>query len=161
MGTHPIFESDFDCLTEVPVVETRQRSSSASSSNSSSSNAEAVQPEVKTQDITTREILPVKEPATEEVVEKIEEPEVEMEEDKSEIAPLVSARQAVEPEEVKAEVVLEVKAPEIEQEVESVDVTEDIAQADEPNQSVVEPEVVAEPEVVSDVEGETEKSETE
>ena len=76
-------------------------------------------------------------------------------------APLVSARQAVEPEEVKAEVVLEVKAPEIEQEVESVDVTDDIAQADEPNQVVVEPEVVAEPEVVSDVEGETEKSETE
>merc|ERR1712131_234759 len=151
MGTHPIFESDFDCLTEVPVVETRQRSSSASSSNSSSSNAEAVQPEVKTQDITTREILPVKEPATEEVVEKIEEPEVEMEEDKSQIAPLVSARQAVEPEVVKAEVVLEGKTPEVEQEVESVDVTEDIAQADEPNEKV-DPEVVVEPEVVSDVE---------
>jgi len=75
---------------------------------------------------------------------------------------LVSARQAeVEPEEVKAEVVLEAKAPEVEQEVESVDVTEDIAQADEPNEVVVEPEVVAEPEVASDVEGETEKSETE
>ena len=47
-----------------------------------------MQPEVQTQDITTREILPVKEPATEEVVEKIEEPEVEMEEDKSQIGPV-------------------------------------------------------------------------
>ena len=76
-------------------------------------------------------------------------------------APLVSARQAeVEPEELKAEVVLEAKAPEVEQEVESVDVTEDIAQADEPNEAVVEPEVVTAPEVVSDIEGETEKSET-
>ena len=52
---------------------------------------------------------------------------------------------------MKAEVVLEGKTQEVEQEVESVDVTEDIAQADEPNEKV-DPEVVVEPEVVSDVE---------